>query len=280
MNKKIKVAFQGEKGAYSHLACLEVFPKDEAIGCPTFEEAFQLASDNSEYRIVIPIENSLAGRVADIHYLIPKYKLQIHAEHFQKVSHNLLGVKGTKLKDIKTVRSHAQAIGQCRKIIVENNFKPIISADTAGSAKYISEKNDKSESAIASELAAKIYNLEVLKSNIEDESGNITRFFVMGKESKHPELENKKYITSCIFKLKSIPAALYKALGGFATNGVNLCKLESFSVKNTFAQTNFYLDFEGHLDDKPVQNAMEELGFHTERLDILGVYEASTFRQK
>ena len=280
MSKKTKVAFQGEKGAYSHLACLEVFPKDEAIGCSTFEEAFQLASDNSEYRIVIPIENSLAGRVADIHYLIPKYKLQIHAEHFQKVSHNLLGVKGTKLKDIKTVRSHSQAIGQCRKIIAENNFKTIISADTAGSAKYISEKNDKSESAIASELAAKIYNLEVLKSNIEDESGNITRFFVMGKESKHPKLENKKYITSCIFKLKSIPAALYKALGGFATNGVNLCKLESFSVKNTFDQFNFYIDIEGHIEDPSLQKALEELGFHTQKLDVLGVYEAHQFRFK
>ena len=280
MNKKTKVAFQGEKGAYSHLACLEVFPKAEAIGCSTFEEAFQLAKDNSEYKIIIPIENSLAGRVVDIHYLIPKYKLQIHAEHFQKVSHNLLGVKGAKAKDIKTVRSHAQAIGQCRKIISENNFKTIISADTAGSAKYISEKNDKSESAIASELAAKIYNLEVLKSNIEDESGNITRFFVMGKESKHPELENKKYITSCIFKLKSIPAALYKALGGFATNGVNLCKLESFSVKNTFDQVNFYIDIEGHIEDPSLQKALEELGFHTQKLDVLGVYKAHQFRFK
>jgi len=280
MNKKTKVAFQGEKGAYSHLACLEVFPKAEAIGCSTFEEAFQLAKDNSEYKIIIPIENSLAGRVADIHYLIPKYKLQIHAEHFQKVSHNLLGVKGAKVKDIRTVRSHAQAIGQCRKIISENNFKTIISADTAGSAKYISEKNDKSESAIASELAAKIYNLEVLKSNIEDESGNITRFFVMGKESKHPELENKKYITSCIFKLKSIPAALYKALGGFATNGVNLCKLESFSVKNTFDQVNFYIDIEGHIEDPSLQKALEELGFHTQKLDVLGVYKAHQFRFK
>ena len=280
MNKKTKVAFQGEKGAYSHLACLEVFPKAEAIGCSTFEEAFQLARDNSEYKIIIPIENSLAGRVADIHYLIPKYKLQIHAEHFQKVSHNLLGIKGAKLKNVKTVRSHSQAIGQCRKIILENNFKTKISADTAGSAKYISEKNDKSESAIASELAAKIYNLEILKSNIEDEYGNITRFFVMGKESKHPELENKKYITSCIFKLKSIPAALYKALGGFATNGVNLCKLESFSVKNTFDQVNFYIDIEGHIKDPSLQKALEELGFHTQKLDVLGVYEAHQFRFK
>ena len=280
MSKKIKVAFQGEKGAYSHLACLEVFPGSETIGCSTFEEAFQLARDNSEYKIIIPIENSLAGRVADIHYLIPKYKLQIHSEHFQKVSHNLLGIKGTKIKDIKTVRSHSQAIGQCRKIISDNGFKTIISADTAGSAKYISEKKDKTDSAIASELAAKIYDLEILKSNIEDETGNVTRFFIMGKNTKHPELSDKKYITSCIFKLKSIPAALYKALGGFATNGVNLCKLESFSVKNTFDQVNFYIDIEGHIEDVSLQKALEELGFHTQKLDILGVYEAHSFRFK
>ena len=280
MSEKIKVVFQGEKGAYSHLACLEVFPKTEVVGCSTFEEVFQLAKDNSEYKIIIPIENSLAGRVADIHYLIPKYKLQIHAEHFQKVSHNLLGIKGSKIKDIKTVMSHAQAIGQCRKIISQNNLKTIISADTAGSAKYISERNDKSESAIASELAAKIYNLEILKSNVEDESENITRFFIMGKDKKHPDLGDKKYITSCIFKLKSIPAALYKALGGFATNGVNLCKLESFSVKNTFDQVNFYIDIEGHIEDPSLQKALEELGFHTQKLDILGVYEAHKFRFK
>ena len=280
MTKKIKIAFQGEKGAYSHLACTEVFPNAEIIGCSTFEEVFQLAKDNSEYKIIIPIENSLAGRVADIHYLIPRYKLQIHSEHFKKVSHNLLGIKGAKIKDIKTVRSHAQAIGQCRKIISDNNFKTIISADTAGSAKYISEKNDKSESAIASELAAKIYNLETLKSNVEDESGNVTRFFIMGRETKHPELGDKKYITSCIFKLKSIPAALYKALGGFATNGVNLCKLESFSVKNTFDQVNFYIDIEGHIEEPSLQKALEELGFHTQKLDVLGVYEAHEFRFK
>ena len=280
MSNKIKIAIKGEKGAYSHLACLEVFPKTEVVGCSTFEEVFQLAKDNSEYKIIIPIENSLAGRVADIHYLIPKYKLQIHAEHFQKVSHNLLCIKGSKIKDIKTVMSHAQAIGQCRKIISQNNLKTIISADTAGSAKYISEKNDKTESAIASELAAKIYNLEILKSNVEDESGNITRFFIMGKDKKHPELGDKKYITSCIFKLKSIPAALYKALGGFATNGVNLCKLESFSVKNTFDQVNFYIDIEGHIEDPSLQKALEELGFHTQKLDVLGVYEAHKFRFK
>ena len=278
MNNKLKVAFQGEKGAYSHLACLEVFPDAEAVACSTFEEAFQLAKDNAEYKIVIPIENSLAGRVADIHYLIPKYKLQIHAEHFQKVSHNLLGIKGAKIKDIKTVRSHSQAIGQCSKIIFENKLKPIVSADTAGSAKFISKKKDKTDSAIASELAAKIYGLEIIKSKVEDESGNVTRFFIMGKDTKHPQHKDKKYITSCIFKLKSIPAALYKALGGFATNGVNLCKLESFSVKNTFDQVNFYIDIEGHIEDSSLQKALEELGFHTEKLDVLGVYEAHQFR--
>ena len=276
----MKVAFQGEKGAYSHLACIEVFPNVNAVPCSTFEEAFQLAKDDSEFKIVIPIENSLAGRVADIHYLIPKYKLQIHAEHFQKVTHNLLGIKGSKIENITTVRSHSQAIGQCSKIISSNKLKSIISADTAGSAKYVAEKKDKSESAIASDLAAKIYNLEILKSNVEDEPGNVTRFFIMGKDSKHPELKKKKYITSCIFKLKSIPAALYKALGGFATNGVNLCKLESFSVKNTFDQVNFYIDIEGHIEDPSLQKALEELGFHTQKLDVLGVYEAHQFRFK
>ncbi len=278
MTEKIKVAFQGEKGAYSHLASLEVFPNSEIRACSTFEETFQLAKENSEYQIVIPIENSSTGRVADIHYLIPKYKLQIHAEHFQKVTHNLLGINGSKMKDIKTVRSHSQAIGQCQKIIADNNLKTIISTDTAGSAQFISKKNDKSESAIASELAAKIYNLEILKKGIQDDAGNVTRFLIMGKDFKHPEFKDKKYITSCIFTLKSIPAALYKALGGFATNSVNLCKLESFAVKNTFDQVQFYIEIERHIEDPPLQKALEELGFHTQKLDILGVYEAHKFR--
>ena len=280
MNKKLKIAFQGDVGAYSHIVSLELFPNAEIKACATFEETFQFAKENPEHKIVIPIENSLAGRVADIHYLIPKYKLQIHAEHFQKVTHNLLGIKDSKINDIKTVRSHAQALGQSRKFIADNKLIPIISADTAGSAKFVSEKNNKSEGAIASDLAAKIYNLDILKSNVEDESGNITRFFVMGKNSKHPAFKSEKYITSCIFKLKSIPAALYKALGGFATNGVNLCKLESFSVKNTFDQVNFYIDIEGHIEDVSLQKALEELGFHTQKLDILGVYEAHPFRFK
>ena len=281
MSKKFKVAFQGEKGAYSHLACLEIFPNAEVKSCKTFDEAFMMAKKSSEYKIVIPITNSSTGSIADMHYLLPKYKLQIHAEHFQKVSHNLLGIKNSKIQDIKTVRSHAQALSQCSKIILENNFKALVSADTAGSAKLISEKKDKREAAIASELAAKIYGLEILKRNVEDETGNVTRFFVMGKDSEHPEyLKNKKYITSCIFKLKSIPAALYKALGGFATNNVNLCKLESFAVKNTFDQVQFYIEIESHIEDSSLKKALEELGFHTQQLDILGVYEASQFRFK
>ena len=278
MKEKVKVAFQGERGAYSHLACLEIFPDTEVVPCSTFEEAFQLAKDNSEYRIVIPIENSLVGRVADIHYLIPRYKLKIHAEHFQKVTHNLLGVKGSKLKDIKTVRSHAQALGQSQKFISDNKLTPIISADTAGSAKYVSEKKDKSEGAIASDLAAKIYNLDILKTNVEDETGNFTRFLVMNRDSKHPELKDKKYITSCVFKLKSVPASLYKALGSFATRGINLCKLESFAVKNTFDQVNFYIDIEGHIEDSPLKDALDELSFHSDIFEVLGVYEAHKFR--
>ena len=294
----IKVAFQGEMGAYSHLACEKLFPGSNIKSCPTFEETFKTAYEDENYKIVIPIENSLAGRVADIHYLLPKYKLQIYAEHFQTVEHNLLVKQDADLKDIKHIRSHAQAIDQCQKIIQKHKFKTIISADTAGSAKDLSKGNDKSIGAIASMLSAKIYKLKVLMKNIEDESNNVTRFLIMGKniedESNNVTRflimgkninqpiydKNKKYITSCIFRLKSIPAALYKCLGGFATNQVNLTKLESFSVKNTFDQTNFYLDLEGHIENIQVQKALEELGFHTQSLNILGVYEASAFRQK
>ena len=276
-----KIAFQGEKGAYSHIACEELFGNTEIKTCATFEETFKAAFEDESFKIIIPLENSLAGRVADIHYLLPKYKLQIYAEHFQKVEHSLIVKPEAEIKDIKYVRSHAQAIGQCQKIIKENKFKTLISADTAGSAKELATSNDLSIAAIASELSAKIYNLKILKKNIEDEKGNVTRFLIMGKDIKQPEMKKeKKYITSCIFRLKSTPSALYKCLGGFATNQINLTKLESFSVKNTFDQTNFYLDLEGHIEEKTVQKAMEELGFHTESLDILGVYEASKFRQK
>jgi len=278
---KIKLAFQGEKGAYSHIACKEIFIDAEVKNCKTFEETFKIVFDNDSYKAIIPIENSLAGRVADIHYLLLKFKLQIYAEHYQKVEHCLLSRSEAELKDIKYVRSHAQAIGQCQEIIKKNNFKSIISADTAGSAKDLAESDDLSIAAIASELAAQTYGLKILKKNIEDEAGNVTRFLVMGKNISHPEYDkNKKYITTCIFRLKSEASALYKSLGGFAANHVNLTKLESFSVKNSFEQVNFYLDLEGHIEQKPVQKSLEELGFHTESLDILGVYEASTYRQK
>ena len=281
MMKNIKVAIQGELGAYSHIASEKIYKDADIKTCSTFEETFKQAYNDPNYKIVIPIENSLAGRVADIHYLLPKYKLQIHGEYFLPVEHNLLGKPEATIEDIKYVRSHAQAISQCQNIISKRNFKPIISVDTAGSAKDLAEGKDKSIAAIASDLSAKMYDLKILEKNIEDEKGNITRFLIMGKNIEQPEyIIDKKFITSCIFRLKSEPSALYKCLGGFATNQVNLTKLESFSVKNTFDQANFYLDLEGHLEQTGVKKALEELGFHTETLDILGVYESSTFRQK
>ena len=277
--KNIKIAFQGEKGAYSHIACEEIFGKVDIKNCSTFEETFKTASDDENCKIIIPIENSLAGRVADIHYLLPKYKLQIYSEHFQKIEHSLLVKQEANIEDIKYIRSHVQAIGQCQKIIKKHNFKTLISADTAGSAKELSEGDDTSIAAIASELASSIYKLKILEKNIEDEKGNVTRFLIMGKNIEQPEFtNNKKFITSCIFRVKSEPSALYKSLGGFATNQINLTKLESFSVKNTFDQVNFYIDVEGHIESQPVKKALEELGFHTEKLDILGVYEAHLFR--
>ena len=280
MSKK-KIAIQGELGAYSHIAVEKLYQDAEIKTCSTFEDTFKQAYNNPDYKIIIPIENSLAGRVADIHYLLPKYKLQIHGEYFLPVEHNLLGKPDATIEDIKYVRSHAQAISQCQKIIAQKNFKPIISVDTAGSAKDLAEGKDKTIAAIASDLSAKMYNLKILQKNIEDDKGNVTRFLIMGKNIEQPEYDkSKKYITSCIFRVKSEPSALYKCLGGFATNQVNLTKLESFSVKNTFDQANFYLDLEGHLEQVGVKKALEELGFHTETLDILGVYESSTFRQK
>ena len=279
--KKFKIAIQGELGAYSHIAANDLFKNAEIKTCATFEETFKQAYEDENCKIIIPIENSLAGRVADIHYLLPKYKLQIHGEYFLNVEHNLLCKPEATIKDIKYVRSHAQAIGQCQKLINNHKFQSIISADTAGSAKDLSEGNDKSIAAIASNLSATIYKLKVLEKNIEDEKGNVTRFLVMGKNIEQLDYDkDKKFLTSCIFRVKSEPSALYKCLGGFATNQVNLTKLESFSVKNTFEQANFYLDIEGHLEQPKVKKALEELGFHTETLDILGVYESSPFRQK
>ena len=277
MTKEI-VAFQGEKGAYSHLACEEMFPKATIKTCATFEETFKMASEDENIKIMVPIENSLAGRVADIHYLLTKYKLQIYAEHFQPITHNLMILPSSNMKNISSVRSHTQAISQCQKIITENKLEPIIAADTAGSAKYISDNKIKNEAAIASELAAEIYNLKIVKKNIEDNKGNVTRFLIMGSKASHPEFKKKNYITSCIFKVKDKPAALYKCLGGFATNNICLSKLESFSDESSFEQYLFICDMYGHIEDPKIQKSLEELGFHTVNLDILGVYEASDYR--
>ena len=275
----MKILYQGNEGAYSQLAAVEIFPDAKLISCKTFEECFKKCIDDENLRAIIPIENSIAGRVADIQYLMNKYKLQIYAEHFHRVSHNLIARPGVKMDDLKYVRSHSQAISQCQKLINEHRLEPIIAADTAGSAKYISENQVKDEAAIASSLAAKIYNLEVLKNNIEDDNKNVTRFLFMGKKIKHPEFKkNDKFITSCIFKVKDKPAALYKCLGGFATNDVSLSKLESFSDQSSFEQYLFLCDIVGHIEDPKVQKSLEELGFHTLSLEILGVYDASKFR--
>ena len=274
----MKILYQGNEGAYSQLAAVEVFPNAETISCKTFEDCFKKCEENDSLKSIIPIENSIAGRVADIQYLMNKYKLQIYAEHFHKVSHNLLAKPSIKIKNLKYVRSHSQAISQCQKIINEYNLDPIIAADTAGSAKFISENLVDTEAAIASTLAAKIYKLEILKNNIEDDKKNVTRFLIMGKKIQHPEFNDGKYITSCIFKVKDKPAALYKCLGGFATNDVSLSKLESFSDQSSFEQYLFLCDIVGHIEDPKVQKSLEELGFHTISLEILGVYEASPFR--
>ena len=274
----MKIFYQGSPGAYSHLAAEKIYPNNEFISCKTFEECFKYCNENENYKTIIPVENSIAGRVADIQYLINKYKLQIYAEHFQEIKHNLMAVEGATIDKIQSVRSHSQAISQCQKIINEYKFEPIIAADTAGSARYISENKIKNEAAIASELAAKIYNLKIIKSNIEDNLGNVTRFLIMGKNAIHPEFKNKNYITSCIFKVKNKPAALYKCLGGFATNNVNLSKLESFSDQNSFEQYLFICEMYGHIEDPRIQKSLEELAFHTVTLDILGVYEASKYR--
>ena len=275
----MKIVYQGSPGAYSHLAAELIFPNYEYVPSKTFEECFKLCYENDNYKTIIPVENSIAGRVADIQYLINKYKLQIYAEHFQEIRHNLMALENVKFEDIKSVRSHSQAISQCQKIINQNKLEPIIAADTAGSARYIKENSLKNEAAIASELAARIYNLKILKKNIEDNKGNVTRFLIMGKKASHPEFKDKNYITSCIFKVKNKPAALYKCLGGFATNNVNLSKLESFSDQNSFEQYLFICEMYGHIEDTKIQKSLEELAFHTVSLDILGVYEASPFRK-
>jgi len=274
-----KIYFQGTFGAYSHLAALSIDPKAEISPCKTFDDCFNKASEEPDSRIIIPESNRITGNIG-IEYLIFKHRLNIYKEHFQKIEHNLLGQPGAKLKDIKEVYSHAQGLSQCSKFIKENNLAEHIRADTAGSAEMISKTKDVKQSAIASSLSAKIYGLEVIKKNIENESGNLTRFLVMGKNISQPEFKDKTYITSFLFKLKSKPAALYQSLGGFAINGVNLTKLQSYPEKNSFDSYFFLCDLDGHIEDPKVQKSLEELGLHCEDFHVLGVFEADNLRQK
>ncbi len=273
-----KIYFQGTFGAYSHLAALSIDPKAEILPCKTFDDCFNKASEEIDSRIIIPESNRITGNIG-IEYLIFKHRLNIYKEHFQKIEHNLLGQPGAKLKDIKEVYSHAQGLSQCSKFIKENKLAEHIRADTAGSAEMISKTKDIKQSAIASSLSAEIYGLEVIKKNIENESGNLTRFLVMGKNISQPEFKDKTYITSFLFKLKSKPAALYQSLGGFAINGVNLTKLQSYPEKNSFDSYFFLCDLDGHIEDSKVQKSLEELGLHCEDFHVLGVFEADSLRQ-
>ncbi len=274
-----KIYFQGTYGAYSHLASIAIDPHSEIIPCKTFDECFLKASKNENSKIVIPESNRITGNIG-IEYLIFKYRLNIYSEFFQKIEHNLLGLPGTKIKDIKNVFSHAQALSQCSKFIKKNNLVEHVRADTAGSAKMISTNKKKNEAAIASTLSAKTYGLDIIEKNIENEPGNLTRFLVMGKELKQPEFNDKKYITSFLFKLKSKPAALYQSLGGFAINGVNLTKLQSYPEKNSFDSFFFLCDLDGHIEDQKVQKSLEELGLHCQDFHVLGVFEADPVRER
>jgi prephenate dehydratase len=273
-----KVAFQGEPGANSHLAIREVYPNAEAIPCATFEDAFAAISLGDADLGMIPIENSVAGRVADIHHLMPESGLHIIAEHFMPVRHQLLAVKGATRADIKTVESHVHALGQCRKVIRQLGIRPVVAADTAGSAREISEAKDKTRAAIATRLAADIYGLTILAEDIEDESHNTTRFIVLAREAQWAKNGAGPTITTFLFRVRNVPAALYKTLGGFATNGVNMTKLESYMVEGNFFATQFYADVEGHPEDKNLVLAFEELSFYSKEMKILGVYPAHPFR--
>jgi prephenate dehydratase len=274
-----KIYFQGTFGAYSHIAALEVEPNAEIIPCKTFDECFLKASLENNSRIVIPESNRITGNIG-IEYLIFKYRLNIYAEHFLKIEHNLLGKPGSSISDIRDVFSHAQALSQCSNFIKKNNLVEHIRADTAGSAETVSKNDIKSEAAIASSLSAKTYKLKILAPNIENENSNTTRFLVMGKEVSQPDFGKKKYITSFLFKLKSKPAALYQSLGGFAINGINLTKLQSYPEQNSFKSYFFLCDLDGHIEDPKVQKSLEELGLHCQDFHVLGVFEADKFREK
>lgn len=272
------IAFQGEPGANSHIAAHEACPDMVSLPCDTFEDVFAAVNEGRARLGMIAVENSLAGRVADVHHLIPGAGLYIVGEHFLRVHHQLLGLKGAKLEELKTVHSHVHALGQCRRVIRELGLKAVVAADTAGAARQIAEAGDPTRAALASSLAAEIYGLDVLRANVEDAEHNTTRFLIMAKEPNDAEPEDEPVITSFIFRVRNVPAALYKALGGFATNGVNMTKLESYQLEGTFNASQFYADIEGHPASRHVRLALEELEFFTSELRILGVYKAHPYR--
>ena len=282
MAKRRTIVFQGEPGANSDLACRAAYPEHEPVPCPTFEDAFAAVRTGKADLAMIPIENSVAGRVADIHHLMPESKLEIVAEYFLPVRHQLMAPKGATLKTIRTVESHIHALGQCRKVIRALKIKPIVAADTAGSAREVMESGDITRAAIATKLAAKIYGARVLKTNVEDEAHNTTRFIVLARKAKWAKRGSGRLVTTFVFQVRNIPAALYKALGGFATNGINMTKLESYMVGGHFSATQFYADVEGHPDDRALELALEELAFVSQpkTLKILGVYPAHPYRKK
>ena len=272
------IAFQGEPGAYSDLACRQVFPRRQSLPCETFEDTIAAVTRGRATLAMLPIENSVAGRVADIHHLLPDSKLHIIGEHYQRVNHHLLAVKGAKLSDLKIVRSHVHALSQCRKFIRQHGLKAEIVADTAGSAAAVARDGDKSIAAIASALAGKVYGLVSLKANIEDAGHNTTRFLVMSKTPKHAKNDGL-IVTTFVFRVRNVPAALYKAMGGFATNGVNMTKLESYMVGGSFTATQFYADVEAHPAERRLALALDELSFFSEEVKILGVYPGHPFRR-
>ena len=273
------IAFQGELGANSHLACREVHPAMTPLACQTFEDAFAAVKEGKARLAMIPIENSLYGRVTDIHHLLPESGLYIVGEYFQRVHHQLLGVKGATLEGLKSVMSQIPALGQCRNIIRQLGLKMIVGADTAGSARHIAEAGDKTVAALASALAAEIYGLDILKANVEDAEHNTTRFLQMSAEADDAEISQKPVVTTFVFRVRNVPAALYKAMGGFATNGVNMTKLESYQLGGSFNATLFYADIEGHPEERNVRLALEELQFFTSSMRILGVYPAHAYRR-
>ena len=279
LSRARRVAFQGEPGAYANLAAREALPQCECVPTPTFEAALDAVRDGITDLAIIPIENSLHGRIADIHHLLPEAGLYIVGEHFHRVRHQLLAIKGATLDGLKTVLSQGPALGQCRRIIRDLKLTAQNWHDTAGSARHVAELKDPSVAAIASKLAAEFYGLEILKPDIEDAGHNMTRFLIMAREADHAPHDGRAVVTTFIFRVRNVPAALYKAMGGFATNGVNLTKLESYQLGGSFNATQFYVDIEGHPEDRLVRLALEELQFFSTRLTILGVYHASDFRK-